>query len=213
MSDTPNRTPGGGRTDPIPSAGSTGLAGSAPPITFHAGDPLHDVQPMAEAGTGTVAHGDSVRRIDGRAKVTGHARYAAEHQPPDLVYGVVVNSTVARGHITALHLHAARAVPGVLDILSHLHRPKVRRLDAFYKDMTAPPGSPFKPFKSGEVLYSGQPVALVLAETFEAARTCSRRTRQTSCAPATPRRPSPRATPTPRSTPLRSRWRRTTTAA
>lgn len=154
---------------------TTGIAGpqaspSAPPTTFHAGDPLHDVQPMAEAGTGTVAHGDSVRRIDGRAKVTGHARYAAEHQPPGLVYGVVVNSTVARGRITQLGLDAARAVPGVLDILSHLHRPKVRKLDAFYKDMTAPPGSPFKPFKSDEVLYSGQPVALVLAETFEAAR-------------------------------------------
>ena len=157
---------------PAPGSASQEAIGrdNAVPITFHSGDPLHDVQPMAEPGTGTVAHGDSVRRTDGRAKVTGHARYAAEHQPPDLVYGVVVNSTVARGRITALDLHAARAVPGVLDILSHLHRPKVRKLDAFYKDMTAPPGSPFKPFKSDEVLYSGQPVALVLAETFEAAR-------------------------------------------
>ena len=190
MSDTPNHSPrdsstdsssdstadnltgsySDARTDPITSAGGMGLAGGAPPATFHSGDPLHDVQPMAEAGTGTVVHGDSVRRIDGRAKVTGHARYAAEHQPPDLVHGVVVNSTVARGHITALHLHAARAVPGVLDILSHLHRPKVRKLDMFYKDMTAPPGSPFKPFHGSAVLYSGQPVALVLAETFEAAR-------------------------------------------
>lgn len=129
-----------------------------------------DVQPVAEPGTGLVAKGDALSRIDGPAKVTGEARYAAEHTTPDMVFGVVVNSTVAKGCITALHLDEARAVPGVLDILSHLNRPKTRKLDLFYKDMTAPGGSPFKPFHSDGVLYSGQPVALVLAETFEAAR-------------------------------------------
>jgi len=129
-----------------------------------------DVQPMAEPGTGLVAKGDSISRIDGPAKVTGQARYAAEHSAPDMAYGVVVNSTIAKGRITHLHLDEARAVPGVLDILSHLHRPKTRKLDLFYKDMTAPGGSPFKPFYSDGVLYSGQPVALVLAETFDAAR-------------------------------------------
>jgi len=129
-----------------------------------------DVQPMAEPGTGLVAKGDSISRIDGPAKVTGQARYAAEQSAPDMAYGVVVNSTIAKGRITHLHLDEARAVPGVLDILSHLHRPKTRKLDLFYKDMTAPGGSPFKPFYSDGVLYSGQPVALVLAETFEAAR-------------------------------------------
>lgn len=129
-----------------------------------------DVQPVAEPGTGLVAKGDSISRIDGPAKVTGQARYAAEHSAPDMAYGVVVNSTIAKGRITAVHLDEARAVPGVLDILSHQHRPKTRKLDLFYKDMTAPAGSPFKPFYSDGVLYSGQPVALVLAETFEAAR-------------------------------------------
>ena len=133
-------------------------------------DPYQDVQPMAEPGTGLVAKGDAVSRIDGPAKVTGKARYAAEHTAPDMAFGVVVSSTIAKGRINRLHLDEARAVPGVLDILSHLHRPKVRKLDLFYKDMTAPGGSPFKPFFSDGVLYSGQPVALVLAETFEAAR-------------------------------------------
>ena len=131
---------------------------------------LLDIQPVAEPGTGFVAKGDAVSRVDGRAKVTGQALYAAEHFTPDMAYGVVVNSTIAKGRITALHLDQARAVPGVLDILSHLHRPKTRKLDLFYKDMTAPAGSPFKPFHSDGVLYSGQPVALVLAESFEAAR-------------------------------------------
>lgn len=129
-----------------------------------------DIQPVAEPGTGHVALGDPVSRVDGRAKVTGQARYAAEQPAADLAYGVVVSSTIAKGRISALDLDAARAVPGVLDILSHLNRPRVRKLDLFYKDMTAPSGSPFKPFHSDGILYSGQPVALVLAETFEAAR-------------------------------------------
>lgn len=126
--------------------------------------------PTAEPGTGPVAQGDALPRVDGRAKVSGQARYAAEFPAPGLVYGVVVNSRIARGRITALRLEDALAVPGVIDILSHVHRPRMRKLDLFYKDMTAPAGSPFKPFHSDAVLYSGQPVALVLAETFEAAR-------------------------------------------
>ena len=134
----------------------------------------HQPQPVAEPGTGTVAIGDPVSRVDGRAKVTGQARYAAEHPAEDLAYGVVVNSTVARGHIAGFDLEAARAVPGVLDILTHEHRPKSRSLGIFYKDMTAPKGTPFRPFLDGEVHYSGQPVAMVLAETFEAARHAAR---------------------------------------
>ncbi|MDO9434570.1 xanthine dehydrogenase family protein molybdopterin-binding subunit [Hydrogenophaga sp.] len=129
-----------------------------------------DVQPVADAGTGWVHKGDAIARVDGRAKVTGEARYAAEHVTPDMVFGVVVSSTIAKGRITALHMKEALAVPGVVDVLSHLNRPRTRKLDIFYKDMTAPAGSPFKPFLSDGILYSGQPVALVLAETFEAAR-------------------------------------------
>ncbi|KQP23297.1 xanthine dehydrogenase family protein molybdopterin-binding subunit [Pseudorhodoferax sp. Leaf267] len=129
-----------------------------------------DVQPVAEPGTGYVQKGDAVARVDGRAKVTGQARYAAEHLSDDMAYGVVVNSTIARGCIVAMHLDDALAVPGVVDILTHGNRPRTRKLDLFYKDMTAPAGSPFKPFHGSRIFYSGQPVALVLADTFEAAR-------------------------------------------
>ena len=127
-------------------------------------------QPMAEPGTGPVVIGQSLTRLDGRAKVAGAARYAAEHPADGLVYGVVVNSTVAKARITSVDLDTARAAPGVLDILTHLNRPKVRSLGIFYKDQTAPGGSPFKPLKDDTVHYSGQPVALVVATTFEAAR-------------------------------------------
>ncbi len=126
--------------------------------------------PTAPAGTGRVRAGMAVARVDGRAKVTGSAEYAAEIHAPDLAYGVVVSGTVAKGRIKRIDTEAARAVPGVLDVLTHENRPKMRSNDLAYKDMTAPGGSPFRPLFSGEIFWSGQPVALVLAETFEAAR-------------------------------------------
>ena len=89
-------------TDPHLNAGSS-----------KAGANVAVYQPMAPAGTGVVALGDSVPRIDAVAKVTGLARYAAEYPAPDLVWGVVVNSNVAKGRIVRIDLEAARRVPGV----------------------------------------------------------------------------------------------------
>jgi xanthine dehydrogenase YagR molybdenum-binding subunit len=126
--------------------------------------------PVADAGSGAVVTGTAVSRVDGRAKVTGAARYAAEQQAPDLLYGVVVSGTVAKGRILDIDTIEAMQLEGVVEVMSHLNRPKVRSFDLHYKDMTAPAGSPFRPFYDDQVLYSGQPVALVLAETFEAAR-------------------------------------------
>ena len=133
-------------------------------------DVLDDIQPMAPAGTGHVPLGASVSRIDGLAKVTGRARYAAEHVTADMTFGVVVNSSVARGRIVSFDLGAALAVAGVIDVITYQNRPHVRSLGIFYKDMTAPGGTPFKPLHDEQIHYSGQPIALVVAETFEAAR-------------------------------------------
>ena len=126
--------------------------------------------PVATAGTGQVVIGMPVSRVDGPAKVTGRARYAAEYPAADLAYGAVVNSTIAKGRISRFDVSKARAVPGVLDILTHLHRPDIRSLDLAHKDMTAPSGSPFKALLDEQIYYSGQPVALVVAQTFEVAR-------------------------------------------
>ena len=110
-------------------------------------DLIQDLRaPVAEPGTGQVRTGSAVSRIDGRAKVTGEARYAAEHFAPDLLYGVVVSSTVAKGRIVTIDDAEAMALEGVVEVMSHLNRPKMRSFDIHYKDMTAPPGSPFKPF-------------------------------------------------------------------
>ena len=127
-------------------------------------------QPVAEPGTGPVHKGDPLQRIDGPVKVTGHARYAAEYPKDGMVWGVVVNSRIAKGRIDAIDVEQALAVPGVLDVLTHQNRPKMRSLGLMYKDSVAPAGSPFKPLHDAEIVYSGQPVALVLAESFEAAR-------------------------------------------
>jgi xanthine dehydrogenase YagR molybdenum-binding subunit len=126
--------------------------------------------PTAPAGTGRVRAGMSISRVDGHAKVTGEAKYAAEIAAPDLAYGVVVSGTVAKGRIKAIDTAAALAAPGVIDVITHLNRPKMRSIDLAYKDMTAPAGSPFRVLYSDEIFWSGQPVALVLGETFEAAR-------------------------------------------
>lgn len=126
--------------------------------------------PVAAPGTGHVRKGQPLTRIDGPAKVRGQARYAAEFPAQDLAYGVVVNTAVAKGRITAIHLDAALAVEGVLDVLTHERRPSMRSARLFHKDMVAPGGKPFRPLYDDRVLYSGQPVALVVATTFEAAR-------------------------------------------
>jgi len=126
--------------------------------------------PTADIGTGFVTLGMPVSRIDGRAKVTGQARYAAEYPDTDLAYGVVVNSTIPKGKIVNIDSRQARQVAGVLDVITHQNRPKMRDFGLFYKDMTAPGGTPFRPLHDDEIVYSGQPIALVVAETFEAAR-------------------------------------------
>jgi len=126
--------------------------------------------PVAPEGTGRVRSGMAVSRVDGRAKVTGAAQYAAEHGAPDLCYGVVVSGTAAKGRIKRIDTSAALAAPGVIDVITHENRPKMRGNDLAWKDMTAPAGSPFRPLYGDQVFYSGQPIALVLGETFEAAR-------------------------------------------
>ena len=113
--------------------------------------------------------GTAQRRVDGRAKVTGAARYAAEFAAADLLHGAIVSSAIARGTITAIDTEAAEAVPGVVKVYTHRNRPRTAWLDSSYRDEVAPPGHPFRALKSEAILFSGQPVALVVARDFETA--------------------------------------------
>jgi xanthine dehydrogenase YagR molybdenum-binding subunit len=120
--------------------------------------------------TSTSYLGKATSRVDGRAKVTGAAKYAAEHIVPGLAFGFVVASAIARGRIRSIHTAEALAVPGVIDIFTHAHRPKMAASDEKYGDEVAPPGSPYRPLYDDQVRFSGQPVALVVAEDAEIAR-------------------------------------------
>ncbi len=117
--------------------------------------------------------GQPVSRVDGRAKVTGEAKYAAEFNVPDLTYGVVVSSSITKGKITHIDASEALALSGVLQVFTHDNRPKTAWFDMNYKDLDSPPGSPFRPLHDATVKYNGQPIALVVAETFELARYAS----------------------------------------
>lgn len=114
--------------------------------------------------------GQSLDRVDGPLKVKGHAQYAGEWALPDLLYGQVVNSTQAQGRIAHIHTRAAEAVSGVKLVLTHENRPAIASYDEPYEDDDAAEGSPFRPLYNEQILYSGQPLALVVAETLEQAR-------------------------------------------
>lgn len=118
----------------------------------------------------TVHIGDPMNRFDGIEKVTGAARYAAEHPVDGLLHGFAISSAVAKGRITTIDATAALAVPGVVEVITHLNRPPVAWLDDKYQDDAGPPGSPLRPLYDEKIYFSGQPIALVIAETPEIAR-------------------------------------------
>jgi xanthine dehydrogenase YagR molybdenum-binding subunit len=109
-------------------------------------------------------------RVDGRAKVTGAAKYAGEFNTNGLAYGSVVTSRIAKGRIARIDASEALRVDGVIDVLTHQNRPPMASTDAAYKDEVAPEGSPFRPLCDDRIQFSGQPIALVVAEEWEIAR-------------------------------------------
>jgi len=114
--------------------------------------------------------GQPLNRIDGYAKVTGRAKYAGEYNEPDLTHGVVVSSAIAKGRITNIDASKALAVKGVLQVFTHMNARRVATSDEAFHDEAAPPGAPFRPLQDDVIRFSQQPVALVVADTFEIAR-------------------------------------------
>ena len=113
-----------------------------------------------------VAKNDGIKRVDGRLKVTGAIQYAAEYHLPGLVYGVLVSSTIAKGIITAIDSKAAEKAPGVIRVLSHLNGLDI----SDERGGTKVTKAQIKPFADDKVYFNGQPVALVIANTFERAQ-------------------------------------------
>jgi len=106
-----------------------------------------------------------IDRTDGPLKVTGEARYAAEFQLPRLAHAVMVQSTIAKGSIASIDASVAQQAPGVVLVLSHLNAPKLPQGGkAFIKP---PAGRTLSLLQDDVVHYNGEPVALVVADTFE----------------------------------------------
>ena len=75
------------------------------------------------------AIGEPLDRIDGPKKVTGAATYAYEHPVEGVTYAFPVQSTIAKGRIVSIDASAARALPGVVTVLSHENAPRLTPLD------------------------------------------------------------------------------------
>ncbi|HEY1458599.1 MAG TPA: xanthine dehydrogenase family protein molybdopterin-binding subunit, partial [Casimicrobiaceae bacterium] len=114
--------------------------------------------------------GTATSRVDGRAKVTGAAKYAGEFNTAGLAHASLVTSTIAKGRIARIDASKALSVTGVIEVLTHQNRPPMAGADSAYKDDVAPEGSPYRPLYDDRVLFDGQPVALVVAEEPEIAR-------------------------------------------
>ncbi|MFZ3360806.1 MAG: xanthine dehydrogenase family protein molybdopterin-binding subunit [Xanthobacteraceae bacterium] len=110
--------------------------------------------------------GQPLTRRDGILKVTGAARYAADNNPPGMLYAVLAVASIARGRVAFLNVQAAKAHPGVVEVMTPANRP------ALAQD----PDEKTNPFmfrldllQNDRVRYANQPIAVVIAETLEAA--------------------------------------------
>ena len=112
-------------------------------------------------------------RVDGVAKVTGAAKYAVEFAANNVAYGYIVQGEIANGAITAIDAKEAEKQPGVIKIFTHLNAPKLAFTDEKDKDEMAPNGTAWRALYTNKIMFSGQPIALVVAETFEQARSAA----------------------------------------
>ncbi|MET0494229.1 MAG: xanthine dehydrogenase family protein molybdopterin-binding subunit [Actinoplanes sp.] len=102
-------------------------------------------------------------RRDGPPKVTGRAKYAADHDLPGMAHGYVVVSTTAYGEIRAMDVTAAGHAPGVIEVYTPFRSLDLRTPRTIL-------GDSWVPLQDTQVAYYGQPVGLVVAETYEQAR-------------------------------------------
>ncbi|MFF8284317.1 xanthine dehydrogenase family protein molybdopterin-binding subunit [Streptomyces albus] len=124
---------------------------------------------MAAPKTTEGVLGTAAPRREGRAKVTGTARYAAEHTPPACAYAWPVAASVARGRVSAVDDSAALALPGALAVLTHENAPRLGE----------PEDATLHLLQSPRVPHRGWYVALAVAETLETAREMARTVRVT----------------------------------
>ena len=110
--------------------------------------------------------GSPVSRVDGPAKVNGEAHYAGEFAPKDLLYAATADSTCPAGTIVTLDTHDASRAPGVLLVLTHLNADRLPYQEPAERVAVDPvAGAQLRVLDGPAILFSGQPIALVVART------------------------------------------------
>ena len=115
-------------------------------------------------------------RVDGRAKVTGGARYPSDMPVVNPAWAFLVTSAVSRGRIARMDLSGAQAVPGVFDIMTH-ENTAGQVADAGFFGGGGYSGTTIRPLESADVRHDGEIVAVVLADSYETAREAGHRVR------------------------------------
>jgi xanthine dehydrogenase YagR molybdenum-binding subunit len=115
------------------------------------------------------AVGKPLDRVDGRLKVTGRAQYAAEAKVANAAYAVLVTSVIGKGRIVTLDPSLAEKMPGVLAVISHRNAPRLPVRKELPQSTDPAVGKPLQLFQDDVIQHNGQPVAVVVADTFERA--------------------------------------------
>ena len=115
--------------------------------------------------------GKPVDRVDGRLKVTGKAKYAAEFNSAGLLHGVTVQSTISSGRILTIDTSAAKAAPGVVEVMTYTNAPRLHPFGQAPSDgSNARLGEKnLLPLQDPTIYYNGQHIAVVIARSFEEA--------------------------------------------
>ncbi len=112
------------------------------------------------------AVGKGVERVDGRAKVTGVATFACDTRVANVAHAVIVSAGISRGKVASIDVAAASKEPGVITVLTHENAPRLPG----YDDKPSAEARVVQLLQRAEVVYDGQPIAVVVAETLEAAQ-------------------------------------------
>lgn len=119
----------------------------------------------------TAVMGEAVSRVDGPAKVTGAAKYAAEFDQPNLAHAALVLSTVTKGRIAEIDTAAAERAPGVHAVITHVNAPRLPYRAREQRPVVDPKsGDQLRVFQGPEIFFNGQPVGVVVADTLEQAQ-------------------------------------------
>jgi xanthine dehydrogenase YagR molybdenum-binding subunit len=119
--------------------------------------------------------GATVPRIDGRLKVTGGAHYGSDMSVANPAYAFLVTSAIARGRIARLDDTEARAMPGVIEIMTYRNTAGRIKPGEFFMQGTGYVGSSIQPLASDRIEHAGEIVAVVLADRYEIARDAAHR--------------------------------------